>query len=116
MSRKAKPYSVKQTIIVGLVVATGFALLSLMFLYMQAQNSAHRIAGKVIAISEGQLEIQNARGDVTVLNVAPDAELHGMTSLEALNVGQHIMSRGSFTEDREFEVDRMRVIRSPKPR
>lgn len=107
---KAKPYSLGWTMTVGLAVAISFAVLSLFFLYMQAQGTHHRISGEVIAITPDSVTVKNAHGDITLLVISSDAELRGMTSHQELDIGQHIMMRGQFLDGATFEVDRMRVL------
>ncbi|MBV2361511.1 hypothetical protein KUH32_17240 [Thalassococcus sp. CAU 1522] len=113
MSEDAKPYSLGRTIAVGLGIAAAFALLSLFFLYMQAQNAYHRLAGEVVAVAGDSLDIRNARGAITVLTVQPQTELRGVADIALLEIGQHVMTRGSFADDGTFVVDRLRVIRGP---
>ena len=52
MTQRHKPYSTRSILVVGLIMAIGFSALSLLFLYMQARNTQHRVAGEVISISE----------------------------------------------------------------
>lgn len=110
MTPKAKPYSLGRTIVFGLATAIAFALLSLFFLYMQAQGTHHRLAGEVVAVTDESVSVQNARGGITILIMSADAELRGMTSIEELELGQHVMMRGNFLDDDTFEVDRMRIL------
>lgn len=110
MTPKAKPYSLGWTIIFGLAAAIAFALLSLFFLYMQAIGTHHRLAGEVVAVTNENLSVQDAHGNITILVISTDAELRGMVLVEELDIGQHVMMRGSFLEDGTFEVDRMRSL------
>lgn len=110
MKTPAKPFHLGKTVAVGLALAMAFALLSLFFLVVQVRNSQHRLAGEVISVVNDRITIQNARGNKTVLIVPPDAKLHGVTSLTALVLGQHVMTKGTFA-DEVFEVDRLRVLR-----
>ena len=111
MTKNAKPYSLGRAIAFGLAVATAFALLSLFFLFMQARNTHHRLAGEVVTVAEDTVSIRNARGALTVLTIPKDAELRGVASVESLAVGQHLMARGSFTDVGTFEVERLRVLK-----
>lgn len=110
MTHKAKPYSLGRTIAVGLATAVAFAILSLFFLFLQAKGSQHRLAGEVVAVTSENVSVQNARGDITVLIIPLAAELRGMSSYQELEIGQHVMMRGSFLKDGTFEVDRMRIL------
>ncbi|MEO1537279.1 MAG: hypothetical protein AAFR73_06070 [Pseudomonadota bacterium] len=110
MTPKAKPYSLGRTIAIGLATAIAFAALSLFFLFMQAKDNQHRLAGEVVAVSGETASVQNAHGDVTVLIISADGRLRGMSSFQDLDIGQHVMMRGSFLEDSTFEVDRMRIL------
>lgn len=110
MIPKAKPYSLGRTIAFGMATAIGFTMLSLFFLYMQAQGTHHRLAGEVITITSENVTVQNAHGDITVLVIPPDAELRGMSSYQELDIGQHVMMRGRFLDGDTFEVDRMRML------
>jgi hypothetical protein len=111
MSKSTKPFSLGRTIVVGLAVATAFSLLSLFFLFMQARGADHRLTGEVVAVESDTLTIQNGRGEVTLLVVLPDIELRGVDSVEELVPGQHIMTRGNFTEDGTFEAEGLRVLK-----
>lgn len=115
MTRKAKPYSLGHTIAVGVVTAAAFALLSLFFLYMQAQGSQHRLAGEVISVTSQSVTLRNAREVETVLVFSADVELRGVSSYEELDIGQHVMMRGSFRDDGTFEVERLRAL-TDRPR
>ncbi|MEN8896770.1 MAG: hypothetical protein ABF248_11890 [Yoonia sp.] len=110
MTPKAKPYSLGWTITVGLITAIAFAMLSLFFLYMQAQDTYHRLTGEVISVHSETVSVQNARGDVIVLVIPAEAGLRGMSAVQELEVGQHVMTRGSFLDDGTFEVDRLRTL------
>lgn len=116
MTQRHKPYSTRSILVVGLIMAIGFSALSLLFLYMQARNTQHRVAGEVISISEGQIVISGARGRETVLIVAPDVPVRGVPSVSAIVVGQHIMTRGDFIEPGVFEVDGVRLLKKFDPK
>lgn len=113
MKNDAKPYSWGTTLAVGLGTAVVFALLSFFFLYLQAHNTSHRLAGEVIAIGDDGLNIRNARGVITVMTLQPDARLRGVDDLAEINPGQHVMTRGDFADDGTFLVDGLRIIRGP---
>lgn len=111
MKTPAKPYSLRRTIAIGLAAAIAFAAVSLFFLFLQAQGTHHRLAGEVVSVELERVHIRNARDVDTVLVVPPDAELHGIPSVEMLVPGEHVMTRGRFLEDGSFEVDRLRVLK-----
>ena len=111
MTPSAKPYSLGRTIAFGLATATAFALLSLFFLFMLAKGTYHRLSGEVVAVDSDSVRIRDARGAVTVLTIPRDAELRGVPSMEMLDVGQHLMTRGKHTDDGTFEVEHLRVLR-----
>ncbi len=110
MTRKTHPYSLGRTLLVGLATAVAFALLSLFFLYMQAQETQHRLAGEVVSVTTDSARIQDAHGEITVLVVSADAELRDIASFREMEIGQHVMMRGSFVDDGTFAVDRMRPL------
>ncbi|WP_371156967.1 hypothetical protein [Jannaschia sp. 2305UL9-9] len=114
MKEGGKPYSLGRTLVLGLGTAVVFALLPLFFFYMQAQNANHRLVGEVVAVGSDSLDIRNARGTITELIFQPDAELRGIADIARLEIGQHVMTRGSFAEDGTFVADRLRVIRGPE--
>ena len=113
MSKDAKPYALGRTIAVGLGAAAACALLSLFFLFLQAQSAHHRLAGEVVVVANDSLDIRSALGTITVLTFQPEAEVRGVADIALLKVGQHVMIRGSFADDGTFLVDRLRVIRGP---
>ncbi|MFP7569925.1 hypothetical protein [Marivita sp. S2033] len=116
MKRPVKPYSLKATVAIGLLVATAFTLLSLFFLFLQAQGTYDRLTGEIVELVGNRLELQNARGAVTVMTIPPHTEVHGLKTDEALVEGQHIMTRGRFADDGTFVVDRLRVLRDFTPK
>ena len=111
MTRKPKPYATRTVLLLALVLAIGFSALSLFFLGMQARNAQPRLAGKVVAVAEGRLTIRNAKGRETVLVFEPDMPVRGVSSAAAIVEGQHVMTRGSFTDDGVFEVERLRLLK-----
>jgi len=116
MSVHHKPYAPGKIFAVGLAVAVLFSLLSLFFLFLQANNVHNRQSGEVISLSANKISIRNARGKVTELSFASDIKLRGVTSLSELAPGIHIMTRGEFTDSGTFEVDRLRIIKEPGPK
>lgn len=115
MTNRAKPFSLRRSLVFGIAAAVGFSLLSVFFFYLQAQNTQHRLAGEVIGIEGDVLTIRNARDVETALSVLPDARIRGIPEINAVLVGQHVMARGSYTEDGIFEADGLRLIRDRDP-
>ena len=111
MRTPAKPYPIGKSIAVGLALAALFSVFSLFFLSLQARNAQIHLTGEVIAVAPGSITIRSARGTDTVLSFVLDAKLRGVASVEAIVEGQHIMTRGNFTEADVFEVKGLRVVR-----
>lgn len=112
MKPRIRPYSIGQTLFAGLLIAAAFACLSFFMLVMQARSDdLHHRAGMILSTEDNLIHIQNARGQVTVLVVPDDARLAGVTATDALVVGQHVMTRGTFEEDGTFDVQSLRVLR-----
>jgi hypothetical protein len=116
MNMKAKPYSNRRVIVVGVLLATGFALLSLFFLFLQASEHHDRLAGRIIDVRSDAITIQDGRGYVTELVIAPDLDIRGVKDGELPQIGQHVMVRGDFEPDGTFDVDGMRIIEGPPKR
>ena len=116
MNQKVEPYSNSRVIVVGILAATFFAIMSMGFLILQATGNDDHIAGRILSVDGAALVIQGARGDVTELVLPTEFELRGVQEGKSLVVGQHVMVRGTFETDGQFSVERLRLIEGPPKR
>lgn len=116
MNKIIEPYSNGRVIVVGILTATFFAIMSLGFLFLQATRNDDHIAGRILSVDGATVVIQGARGDVTELVLPTEFELRGVQADKTLNVGQHVMVRGTFASDGQFSVERLRLIEGPPKR
>ena len=110
MTKRAKPYSIRMIIALGVGAAVCFSLLSFWFMVVQAKRAGHRIVGDVVAVEGQSITIANVRGQATTFIVQEDARLFGIDELSDLVLGQRLMIRGRPNEDAAFVVEGLRVL------